>query len=116
MVGRAGAERAITLKMEIPGPMPPLIREMLENPEAFDEQPEAGDGPAPPAITIKQEREEDEEEEESVANENSSEPSPEEEDDEDEDDVDEERERGADSDLEAWGALESTGEVPKGSK
>ncbi|XP_048838835.1 retinoic acid receptor gamma-A isoform X2 [Brienomyrus brachyistius] len=118
-ISTKGAERAITLKMEIPGPMPPLIREMLENPEAFDEQPEAGDGPAlatPPAITIKQEREEDEEEEESVANENSSEPSPEEEDDEDEDGVDEERERGADSDVEAWGALESTGEVPKGSK
>uniref|UniRef100_A0A8C6TEN9 Retinoic acid receptor gamma n=1 Tax=Neogobius melanostomus TaxID=47308 RepID=A0A8C6TEN9_9GOBI len=30
--------RAITLKMEIPGPMPPLIREMLENPEAFEDQ------------------------------------------------------------------------------
>lgn len=33
----AGAERAITLKMEIPGPMPPLIREMLENPEMFED-------------------------------------------------------------------------------
>ncbi|XP_058869093.1 retinoic acid receptor gamma-A-like isoform X2 [Acipenser ruthenus] len=33
-----GAERALTLKMEIPGPMPPLIREMLENPEAFEEK------------------------------------------------------------------------------
>lgn len=32
-----GAERAITLKMEIPGPMPPLIREMLENPEMFED-------------------------------------------------------------------------------
>uniref|UniRef100_H3B941 Retinoic acid receptor gamma n=1 Tax=Latimeria chalumnae TaxID=7897 RepID=H3B941_LATCH len=34
-----GAERAITLKMEIPGPMPPLIREMLENPENFEDDP-----------------------------------------------------------------------------
>lgn len=33
-----GAERAITLKMEIPGPMPPLIREMLENPEMFEDE------------------------------------------------------------------------------
>lgn len=40
-----GAERAITLRMEIPGPMPPLIREMLENPEIFTEV----GGNAPPA-------------------------------------------------------------------
>ena len=42
------AERAITLKMEIPGPMPPLIREMLENPEMFEEEPPP-DPPAAPA-------------------------------------------------------------------
>ncbi|CAJ0953371.1 unnamed protein product [Ranitomeya imitator] len=36
-ISTKGAERAITLKMEIPGPMPPLIREMLENPEAFED-------------------------------------------------------------------------------
>lgn len=43
---QTGAERAITLKMEIPGPMPPLIREMLENPEMFEEELSQ---PAPPA-------------------------------------------------------------------
>lgn len=32
----AGAERVITLKMEIPGSMPPLIQEMLENSEGMD--------------------------------------------------------------------------------
>lgn len=32
----AGAERVITLKMEIPGSMPPLIQEMLENSEGLD--------------------------------------------------------------------------------
>lgn len=31
-----GAERVITLKMEIPGSMPPLIREMLENSEGLE--------------------------------------------------------------------------------
>lgn len=31
-----GAERVITLKMEIPGSMPPLIQEMLENSEGLD--------------------------------------------------------------------------------
>lgn len=55
----AGAERAITLKTEIPGPMPPLIREMLENPEAFEDSSDSGDSAAaaaPPAIqAIKQE-------------------------------------------------------------
>ncbi|XP_042200123.1 retinoic acid receptor gamma-like [Callorhinchus milii] len=35
-ISAKGAERAITLKMEIPGPMPPLIREMLENPDVLD--------------------------------------------------------------------------------
>uniref|UniRef100_A0A4W4GY97 Retinoic acid receptor gamma n=1 Tax=Electrophorus electricus TaxID=8005 RepID=A0A4W4GY97_ELEEL len=39
-ISTKGAERAVKLKMEIPGPMPPLIREMLENPEAFEEQRE----------------------------------------------------------------------------
>ncbi|XP_063071909.1 retinoic acid receptor gamma-like [Engraulis encrasicolus] len=36
-ISTKGAERAVTLKTEIPGPMPPLIREMLENPEMFEE-------------------------------------------------------------------------------
>ncbi|NXI22966.1 RARGA protein, partial [Sterrhoptilus dennistouni] len=36
-ISTKGAERAITLRTEIPGPMPPLIREMLENPEIFTE-------------------------------------------------------------------------------
>nr|KAF6375139.1 retinoic acid receptor gamma [Pipistrellus kuhlii] len=43
-----GAERAITLKMEIPGPMPPLIREMLENPEMFEDD-SSQTGPHPKA-------------------------------------------------------------------
>uniref|UniRef100_A0A8C6YVM4 Retinoic acid receptor gamma n=1 Tax=Nothoprocta perdicaria TaxID=30464 RepID=A0A8C6YVM4_NOTPE len=46
-ISTKGAERAITLKMEIPGPMPPLIREMLENPEMFEEEEEEA-APAPP--------------------------------------------------------------------
>ncbi|KAK6321274.1 retinoic acid receptor gamma-A-like isoform X2 [Coregonus clupeaformis] len=91
-ISTKGAERAITLKMEIPGPMPPLIREMLENPEAFEDSSDSGDSAsAPPAIqAIKKEREE----EKSL-----------EEEDEDEEDEwgDEERERGADSDGEPWG-------------
>nr|XP_049599877.1 retinoic acid receptor alpha-B isoform X2 [Syngnathus scovelli] len=33
-----GAERVITLKMEIPGSMPPLIQEMLENSEGLEGQ------------------------------------------------------------------------------
>lgn len=32
----SGAERVITLKMEIPGSMPPLIQEMLENSEGLE--------------------------------------------------------------------------------
>jgi len=32
----SGAERVISLKMEIPGSMPPLIQEMLENSEGQD--------------------------------------------------------------------------------
>lgn len=86
-----GAERAITLKMEIPGPMPPLIREMLENPEAFEDSSDSGDGAAaapPPAIqAIKQEEKAPYES------------TVEEEEEEEEDDYwDEEKERGADSD------------------
>lgn len=34
----AGAERVISLKMELPGCMPPLIQEMLENSEGPDGQ------------------------------------------------------------------------------
>uniref|UniRef100_A0A3Q1JLD6 Retinoic acid receptor gamma n=1 Tax=Anabas testudineus TaxID=64144 RepID=A0A3Q1JLD6_ANATE len=45
-ISTKGAERAITLKMEIPGPMPPLIREMLENPDAFEDSSDSGDGAA----------------------------------------------------------------------
>ncbi len=33
---QSGAERVITLKMEIPGSMPPLIQEMLENSEGLE--------------------------------------------------------------------------------
>lgn len=92
----AGAERAITLKTEIPGPMPPLIREMLENPEAFEDSSDSGDSAAaaaPPAIqAIKQEEttrcesaiEEEEEEEEDER-------------------WDEDKDRGADSDWESCG-------------
>ncbi|XP_027714187.1 retinoic acid receptor gamma isoform X1 [Vombatus ursinus] len=49
-ISTKGAERAITLKMEIPGPMPPLIREMLENPEMFeDDSSQPGPRPEPPS-------------------------------------------------------------------
>uniref|UniRef100_A0A3P8NHR6 Retinoic acid receptor gamma n=1 Tax=Astatotilapia calliptera TaxID=8154 RepID=A0A3P8NHR6_ASTCA len=57
-ISTKGAERAITLKTEIPGPMPPLIREMLENPDSFEDSSDSGDSgaAAPPAIqAIKQE-------------------------------------------------------------
>uniref|UniRef100_A0A671UFK5 Retinoic acid receptor, alpha b n=1 Tax=Sparus aurata TaxID=8175 RepID=A0A671UFK5_SPAAU len=37
-----GAERVITLKMEIPGSMPPLIQEMLENSEGLEGQGPVG--------------------------------------------------------------------------
>ncbi|XP_046291620.1 retinoic acid receptor gamma isoform X1 [Marmota monax] len=47
-ISTKGAERAITLKMEIPGPMPPLIREMLENPEMFEDD-SSQPGPQPKA-------------------------------------------------------------------
>ncbi|XP_076125270.1 retinoic acid receptor gamma-like isoform X1 [Alosa pseudoharengus] len=103
-ISTKGAERAVTLKTEIPGPMPPLIREMLENPEVFEEAAEAARAAEsaseastasastqpPPAIqAIKREREEEE--------------STLEEEDDDEEDGDEDRERGGDSDDEAWG-------------
>ncbi|XP_054639802.1 retinoic acid receptor gamma-A-like isoform X2 [Dunckerocampus dactyliophorus] len=106
-ISTKGAERAITLKMEIPGPMPPLIREMLENPDAFEDSSDSGETSAPapaaaappPAIqAIKRE-------------EKSSCESPveEEEDDDEEDDYwDEERERLADSDGELWGEEATT--------
>ncbi|XP_057685572.1 retinoic acid receptor gamma-A isoform X2 [Corythoichthys intestinalis] len=112
-ISTKGAERAITLKMEIPGPMPPLIREMLENPEAFEDQTERNDSPPPPppppphppTLVLKQEAED---EDDSWATENGSEPSPEEEEDDDEDDAgDEDRDRGSDSDGEQWGALDA---------
>uniref|UniRef100_A0A8B9J872 Retinoic acid receptor, alpha b n=1 Tax=Astyanax mexicanus TaxID=7994 RepID=A0A8B9J872_ASTMX len=37
-ISAKGAERVITLKMEIPGSMPPLIQEMLENSEGLEGQ------------------------------------------------------------------------------
>ncbi|XP_069762234.1 retinoic acid receptor gamma-A-like isoform X2 [Narcine bancroftii] len=37
-ISAKGAERAVSLKMEIPGPMPPLIREMLENPDCLSRE------------------------------------------------------------------------------
>ncbi|XP_031423570.1 retinoic acid receptor gamma-A-like isoform X4 [Clupea harengus] len=114
-ISTKGAERAISLKTEIPGPMPPLIREMLENPEIFEDAIESvdassgesasgesasgesgsgesgsGESAAAPAIpAIKREREEEE--------------SALEEEDDDEDDFKEDRERGGDSEDEAWG-------------
>lgn len=44
----AGAERVITLKMEIPGSMPPLIQEMLENSEGLDNMGAASPDTLPP--------------------------------------------------------------------
>nr|XP_019945925.1 PREDICTED: retinoic acid receptor beta isoform X4 [Paralichthys olivaceus] len=53
-ISAKGAERVISLKMEIPGSMPPLIQEMLENSEGQDSQSssnstsaEAGEGASP---------------------------------------------------------------------
>ncbi|XP_078104450.1 retinoic acid receptor gamma-like isoform X1 [Sander vitreus] len=98
-ISTKGAERAVTLKTEIPGPMPPLIREMLENPEAFEDSSDSGDSTAaaPPAIqAIKQE--------EKATDESTVEEGEEEEEEEEEDDYwDEEKERGADSDGEPAG-------------
>nr|XP_023687120.1 retinoic acid receptor gamma-like isoform X1 [Paramormyrops kingsleyae] len=101
-ISTKGAERAITLKMEIPGPMPPLIREMLENPEIYEDGP-AQDGdtttpavPTPTAVKTEKRME-------AGGPDDGFEPSLDEEDeDEDEDCGDEERDRGADSDGEAW--------------
>ncbi|XP_049590152.1 retinoic acid receptor gamma-B isoform X1 [Syngnathus scovelli] len=98
-ISTKGAERAITLKMEIPGPMPPLIREMLENPDAFEDSSDSAESPAPTAAaappvvqTIKQEEK------------STYESAVEEEEEEDDDDYwDEDRERLADSDAEPWG-------------
>ncbi|XP_061079628.1 retinoic acid receptor alpha-B isoform X2 [Conger conger] len=42
-ISAKGAERVITLKMEIPGAMPPLIQEMLENSEGMESK-EGGSG------------------------------------------------------------------------
>ncbi|XP_051270646.1 retinoic acid receptor gamma isoform X3 [Dicentrarchus labrax] len=104
-ISTKGAERAITLKTEIPGPMPPLIREMLENPEAFEDSSDSGDSAAaaPPAIqAIKQEEKA------------TYESTVEEEEEEEEDDYwDEEKERGADSDGEPSGEV-ATGVQKKG--
>ncbi|KAA0705642.1 Retinoic acid receptor alpha-B [Triplophysa tibetana] len=48
-ISAKGAERVITLKMEIPGSMPPLIQEMLENSEGLEGGGGArGGGGAPP--------------------------------------------------------------------
>lgn len=94
----SGAERAITLKMEIPGPMPPLIREMLENPEAFEEKSDSKENEAaaplpPPAIqAIKRERDE--------------ESALEDEEDEEDEVVEEGRDRAGDSEDEEWGILQ----------
>ncbi|XP_051961266.1 retinoic acid receptor gamma-A-like isoform X1 [Xyrauchen texanus] len=113
-ISTKGAERAITLKMEIPGPMPPLIREMLENPEAFEDQSECTEKkpepqqltPPPALLTMKKEQED---EDDSWNAENGSEPSPEEEDDDD----DGEEERDSDSDGEAWGGQEPNVDVSR---
>ncbi|XP_053554362.1 retinoic acid receptor alpha isoform X3 [Bombina bombina] len=47
-ISAKGAERVITLKMEIPGSMPPLIQEMLENSEGLDTLGEATPSLPPP--------------------------------------------------------------------
>ncbi|ROI15110.1 Retinoic acid receptor alpha-A [Anabarilius grahami] len=49
-ISAKGAERVITLKMEIPGSMPPLIQEMLENSEGLEggSGSRGGGGGAPP--------------------------------------------------------------------
>lgn len=116
-----GAERAITLKMEIPGPMPPLIREMLENPEVFEDQTDGesdskADLPPPPPTAppsgppnLKQEQED---EDDSWATENGSEPSPAEEEDDDDDDVGDD-DRATDSESEAWGGQDTSLEPPR---
>ncbi|XP_069565070.1 retinoic acid receptor gamma-A-like isoform X2 [Brachyistius frenatus] len=110
-ISTKGAERAITLKTEIPGPMPPLIREMLENPEAFEDSSDSSDSgaaappadPPPAAQTIKQE--------EKATDESAFE---EEEEEEEDDYWDEEKERGADSDGEPWGGEAGAAAQKKG--
>ncbi|XP_062301811.1 retinoic acid receptor beta-like isoform X2 [Osmerus eperlanus] len=70
-ISAKGAERVISLKMEIPGSMPPLIQEMLENSEGQDGQsstsPEDGkDSPgkaSPDKASPKEEADEEDEEE-----------------------------------------------------
>ncbi|CAL8366645.1 unnamed protein product [Lota lota] len=122
-ISTKGAERAITLKMEIPGPMPPLIREMLENPEAFEDQTERSEStpppppppPPPPAVPVMKQEVEDADD--GWAAGRGIQPSPEEEEEEDEEDeeeeeeyddgLDEERDRASDSEGEAWGALDN---------
>ncbi|KAM6312115.1 retinoic acid receptor alpha isoform 2-T2 [Podargus strigoides] len=47
-ISAKGAERVITLKMEIPGSMPPLIQEMLENSEGMDTLGGQGGSLGPP--------------------------------------------------------------------
>ncbi|KAJ8335200.1 hypothetical protein SKAU_G00408390 [Synaphobranchus kaupii] len=46
-ISTKGAERVISLKMEIPGLMPPLIQEMLENLEVQEDEEEEEGPPAP---------------------------------------------------------------------
>ncbi|XP_061689285.1 retinoic acid receptor gamma-A-like isoform X2 [Syngnathoides biaculeatus] len=108
-ISTKGAERAITLKMEIPGPMPPLIREMLENPDAFEDSsdsaespaPTAAGPPAPPPPAVQAIKQEEKSTYESAVEE--------EEEDEDDDYWDEDRERLADSDAEPWGDVAAGG-------
>lgn len=93
--------------MEIPGPMPPLIREMLENPDVFEDSSDSSDSATtptaaapPPVQAIKQE------------DKSTYESAFEEEEEEEEDDYwDEEKEWGADSDGEPCG--EAAGSVQK---
>uniref|UniRef100_A0A3B3H955 Retinoic acid receptor gamma n=1 Tax=Oryzias latipes TaxID=8090 RepID=A0A3B3H955_ORYLA len=92
-ISTKGAERAITLKMEIPGPMPPLIREMLENPDVFEDSSDSCDSAAAPPPAVPAIKQEEKPTYESAF----------EEEEEDDDYWDEERERGADSDGEQWG-------------
>ncbi|KAF3856482.1 hypothetical protein F7725_017205 [Dissostichus mawsoni] len=105
-ISTKGTERVVTLKTEISGPMPPLIREMLENPEAFEDSSDSGDSAAaaPPAIqAIKQEEK------------TTDESAVEEEEEEEEDDYwDEEKDRGADSDREPSGGEAAAGGPKKG--
>ncbi|XP_061639915.1 retinoic acid receptor gamma-like isoform X2 [Phyllopteryx taeniolatus] len=107
-ISTKGAERAITLKMEIPGPMPPLIREMLENPDAFEDSSDSAESPVPttaalppPPPAVQAIKQEEKSTYESAVEE--------EEEDEDEDYWDEDRERLADSDAEPWGEVAAGG-------